>query len=131
MVLDNFDGAGDQIPSPKKTLNLPGIAVATEVQLEVYQQDVILRNELTSGNDADYTIRMPNVTEASGRTYTFHCLLQAGDGALLVTPWGAGQVGATDESEDWQGDYDLDLLQDHLTLYSNGRAWIEVNNSIA
>ncbi len=130
MLQDNFDGAGDQIPSPKKTLNLPGIAVATEVQLEVYQQVVILRNELTSGNDADYTIRMPNVTEAKGRTYNFHLLEQAGDGAMLVTPWGSGQVGATDESEDWPGDYDLNLDNDHLTLYSTGVAWIEVNNSI-
>lgn len=130
-MIENFDGAGDQIPSTKKTLHVNATAAAVAIQLEVYQQNIMFRNALTSGNDANTTVYMPNVTEARGRVYTFNCIEQAGDGKLIVATWGANQVAAADEVEDWDGDFELVADDDHLTLYSNGTTWIALNNSIA
>ena len=85
-------------------------------QMKTY--DYVVR---PSGASAAVTITLPSVSEAKGRIYT----IMAKDVTNAIT------VQDKDDSEDWDGDFTLDTLNDKLCLYSDGLSWFVLTNGIA
>ena len=92
------------------------VVKTTTATLAVYEQIV----HVTTAGGA-FTLTMPNVTEAKGRTYSIH--LVAGETtACTLTALG---------SLDWPGDFTLDATNDRVVLYSDGARWSTVFTGVA
>ena len=92
----------------------------TTVQLETYQQIV------TITNDAAFTLVLPSVAEATGKTFEISVKSTGQDVTLTDSP-----NESFSDSVSWGGDYTLNTADDSITLRSDGRSWIVVSNDIA
>lgn len=78
--------------------------------LKLYEHTLIVNTAAAAG-----TLTMPNVTEARGLSFTI--ILRTAGNNLVIQD--------SDESEDWPGDYTLDVAHDNVELHSNGVRWEE------
>jgi hypothetical protein len=90
------------------------------VQCAVYQQDWRISNNYA------FTLSLPPVSEAKGRTYVFS--VDSATAAVTLTDFGSASF---NDSINWEGDYTLDAAEDRIVLKSNGREWIVLENQIA
>lgn len=88
--------------------------------LKMTVDDMVIRATADTATDS-YTITLPNVTEARGRTYSIHATIANAKAITLQD---------NDESDDFDGDYTLDTDNDGILLYSDGIMWWELQNRI-
>jgi len=85
-------------------------------------RDRVVRATISGANTPTFTL--PPVAEAVGLTITVS-VDRADTAALTLEDYGSV------DSFDWGGDYTLDADEDRITLYSDGRTWVVVDNQIA
>ena len=100
---------------------LEKVAVAANTSLSIYQQVV----ECTVGNTTTITITLPDVAEAIGRVYSIR--------AVSVGSSSHVKVSDNDESEAFGPsgngtDYDMSATGDRVALFSDGKAWVEIQD---
>jgi len=96
----------------------PVVFKAAAATIKLYEQHIVAT---VSADTGDYSLTLPAVAEAAGITFTVTVIRSAQ--ALTLQD--------QDDSEDFGGDYTLDADEDSITLRSDGRRWVEVENAIA
>ena len=76
---------------------------------------------------AAFTLVLPSVAEAKGRTFTIH-LVAGAINACTLTDFPSASF---NDSRDWAGDFTLDAANDLIALTSDGEKWIVDENRIA
>jgi len=100
---------GDSVTKITRTATL------TSQTLKVYEQVVLIDNGTTGGT---FTLTLPPVGEAAGKTYAMTLIAKTGDDAYIVT------IQDQDDSIDWD-DFKTTMNRqyDSVLLFSDGMKW--------
>jgi len=99
--------------------DLQRFATLNELAIEMTLRDQFLR--VSGSSTTSTTITLPSVAEAAGLTFTITANIA--DTAVYL-------LQDRDDSLNWTN-LTLDADEDRVTLYSNGREWVVVENVIA
>jgi len=91
----------------------------TSDSLEVYEQYVRVD---TNTNSQAFTLTLPPVSLAKGKIYSIAMDLAAGS---------ALKIQDRDDSEDWSDITTMDLTDDAVLLFSDGKRWFTLSSEIA
>ncbi len=118
--------ASEQVVSPDKVQYFTN-ALATLLQpitMNIRQTTLIIT--MTDASTGTAVCSLPSVAEAAGLTFTIIGADVAG--GITLTDFGGTSF---NDSVDWDGDYTIDTNDDKITLMSDGRRWIVLDNGIA
>ena len=70
-------------------------------------------------SDGAFTITLPPVGEAAGKTFSIYLTVDGGDVTI---------EDSANDSMGWDGDYTLDDVDDAYCFYSDGKSWFPVGS---